>query len=230
MRKIHFNEETITKIKQYINDGHTLNQVCNRFNIKYDTLKRVMFEYNIKPFYFEKSNNPIKITEETENLVCNLFKHTNTTLQDIRIQTKLEHYIVTHILENNFTQQEIDERKAKLYRQSKVGNKNKMFGKTKESHPNYKGVVEDGKGYLMVLKPEWYTGRVGCKHVYQHHVVICEQLNLTEIPKGYCVHHIDGNKKNNDISNLSLMTLSGHTKLHQIQNELCKVQRLSKME
>ena len=35
-----------------------------------------------------------------------------------------------------------------------------------------------------------------------------------EIPDGYVVHHIDGNKENNDISNLTIMTNAEHRKLH----------------
>ena len=35
-----------------------------------------------------------------------------------------------------------------------------------------------------------------------------------KIPKGYHVHHIDGNKANNDISNLRLMKGSEHWELH----------------
>lgn len=35
-----------------------------------------------------------------------------------------------------------------------------------------------------------------------------------EIPDGYEVHHIDGNKSNNDISNLQLLELHEHKKLH----------------
>lgn len=35
-----------------------------------------------------------------------------------------------------------------------------------------------------------------------------------EIPEGYIVHHIDGNKLNNDIKNLCLMTRSEHMKHH----------------
>lgn len=34
------------------------------------------------------------------------------------------------------------------------------------------------------------------------------------IPKGYAVHHIDGDKNNNDFSNLALMSKESHAKLH----------------
>ena len=34
------------------------------------------------------------------------------------------------------------------------------------------------------------------------------------IPKGYHIHHIDGDKSNNDISNLALITASNHERLH----------------
>ena len=34
------------------------------------------------------------------------------------------------------------------------------------------------------------------------------------IPDGYVVHHVDGNRQNNDLSNLTLMTPSDHSQLH----------------
>ena len=48
-----------------------------------------------------------------------------------------------------------------------------------------------------------------------------------EIPKGFVIHHIDFNPKNNDISNLALMSISAHAKLHNQIRNLSKVQRLS---
>lgn len=35
-----------------------------------------------------------------------------------------------------------------------------------------------------------------------------------EIPAGYCVHHIDHDKSNNEINNLSLMKIGDHTSMH----------------
>lgn len=229
MRRIQFNEETINNIRNYINEGHTKRETCNRFTIKLDTLNRVMRENNIKPFYTEKINKSANkpINEECINLVCNLFRNTMISLHDICKEAGIEYWEMQDILKSNFTQYDIDKRKSKMYAKSKQGLNNPMTGKCKENHPNYKGIIDDGNGYSMILKPDWYTGRKNSKHIYLHHAVICESLGITEIPQGFCVHHIDGNKKNNDISNLCLLSMGAHTKLHQLQNRMCKVQRLT---
>lgn len=226
MRKICFDEKTVADIRNYIQGGHTKKETCNRFNIKIDTLNRVMEKNGIEPYY-HKGNGKMPISEEKVNIVCNLFTTTMTSLYDICRIAKIKNYTLQEILKENFTQEQIDNRKSKMYANSKLGDKNPMTGKRGCKHHLYKGVIEDGKGYLMVLKPDWYTGRYGSNHVFQHNVVMCEALGLTEMPKGFVVHHIDGNKKNNDISNLCLLQMGAHSKLHQIQNKMCKVQRLS---
>jgi hypothetical protein len=50
------------------------------------------------------------------------------------------------------------------------------------------------------------------KNILLHHF-IWERYN-GERPKGYHIHHIDGNKGNYDISNLQLVTPSDHQKIH----------------
>ena len=115
----------------------------------------------------------------------------------------------------NYSPEYRKERKKECYRRSKLGNKNPMYGKYREDHPNYKGRVSDGKGYMLVLKPDWYTGRSGSKHIFEHHAVYCEHHGLTEIDTSkYAIHHIDGDKLNNNIENLMMLTHSDHSKLH----------------
>lgn len=226
MRKIKFDEETIKEIQDYINEGHSLKETCNRFTLKIDTLKRVMRENNIKSYYKPHTTKKV-LSKETISLICNLFEHTNTSLHDICKQAKIKYYELQEVLNEFYTEEFQNNRKSHLYALSKMGDKNPMKGKVGELHQNYKGIVSDGKGYLMCLKPDWYTGRKGSKHVFVHTIVMCEALGLTELPKGFEIHHIDGNKHNNDITNLALITNVGHTKLHSIQTKLCKVQRLS---
>lgn len=59
----------------------------------------------------------------------------------------------------------------------------------------------DGKGY-------WQTSRHKRLHVY-----VWEKHN-GKVPDGYQVHHIDGDKTNNDISNLQLLSQSEHMRYH----------------
>lgn len=44
------------------------------------------------------------------------------------------------------------------------------------------------------------------------------------IPKGLQIHHKDGNKENNEITNLELMRLDAHTKIHLHKCPVCGYQ------
>lgn len=144
-----------------------------------------------------------------------LYESTELTLQSIADRTGTSYKRVSNWAKNNYSREYRTQRKRVSYRNSKLGDLNPMRGKYAEQHHNYIGVVSDGKGYLMVLKPKWYTGRKNSKHVFLHHVVVCESLGITAVPPGWCVHHVDGDPYNNAFENLVLMTLGDHLRLHQ---------------
>lgn len=227
MRKIHFNEATINEIRDYINEGHSVKEACNRFTLKYDTMRRVLFENGIVPKRHPKTSHTRDITDEDISSVCNMYEYTNMRMQDISKQTKLPDYVIQKIIHDNFSEQYINNRKSKLYSFSKSGTKNPLSGKLGKDHPNYKEILNDGNGYLMEHRPDWWTSRNKSAYVFQHHIVVAKELGLTQIPKGFVVHHIDGNTMNNDISNLALVSMGGHAKWHSMLRNLCKVQRLS---
>jgi hypothetical protein len=66
------------------------------------------------------------------------------------------------------------------------------------------------------------TGR-GYTSLYgvRMHRVLVEELLGRKLVEGEVVHHIDGNHKNNHISNLQLMTSSEHSKLHHTKFSGC---------
>jgi len=52
------------------------------------------------------------------------------------------------------------------------------------------------------------------KRMGEHNRNFCVLLNIDSIPKGFVVHHINGDKNDNDMSNLALMTYGAHNKIH----------------
>lgn len=143
-----------------------------------------------------------------------VYETTELTLQQIATTTGYTFKQVFNYIVKNYTRVERIKRKSKCYRNSKLGDKNPSFGKFGEDAACYIGIVSDNKGYLMVQKPEWYTGRSGSKHVFQHHVVMCIALGITAIPRGWCVHHCNFITTDNRIENLVLMTMSDHQRWH----------------
>jgi len=72
-----------------------------------------------------------------------------------------------------------------------------------------KTFIHKVKGYRMVS----YLDDDGNAHLdYEHR--LNWKLKYHYVPKGYIIHHIDGNKTNNAISNLMLMTPEEHTRHH----------------
>lgn len=151
-----------------------------------------------------------------DNQVKELFETTTLTYAEMAETLGITPKMVQTRVTRMFTREQRKARKIPNYARSKTGALNPCYGQTRELATNYiGGEVGDGKGYIQVLKPVWYTGRVGCRYVFKHSLAMCEMLGLTEMPSGCIVHHIDGNRLNNDLSNLALMTSGAHTRLHQ---------------
>lgn len=146
--------------------------------------------------------------------IIDLFQNSTLTIQGIADYLGTTFSVVYKITKKNFSKEFRMQRKKENYRRSKLGDLNPMTGKFKDEHPNYKGVVSDNKGYWMRVKPEWYTGRKNSKHIFEHHYQYCLANGLTEIPRGYHVHHKDCDKSNNNPDNLLLISAGDHIRLH----------------
>ena len=157
------------------------------------------------------------LTIEQKAEIFYLYRKTLMTLVEIRRMFNIPQYQFNDfkvLLISEYGLDFYNDRYKKQLSITKLNKRNPMYGKIGNNHPNYKGLVEDGHGYYMILKPDWYTGRKGCKHIFYHHYVMCQYLGITEIPDGFVVHHIDLNPKNNDINNFQLMTIQAHNQLH----------------
>jgi|PlaIllAssembly_1097288.scaffolds.fasta_scaffold00028_11 hypothetical protein len=59
--------------------------------------------------------------------------------------------------------------------------------------------------------------RIGGRAFYKHRLVW--ELENGPIPIGHVVHHKDGNRRNNDLSNLELLSRKAHCKHHQADDK-----------
>ena len=88
---------------------------------------------------------------------------------------------------------------------------------------NGKHAIFNGNRFTKDKRTGYYLSTAKMGNSRQRlHVAVWEYHNCPA-PHGYHVHHVDGNKDNNDISNLKLITASEHLKLH--GRELTEEQR-----
>ena len=82
---------------------------------------------------------------------------------------------------------------------------------------NYKGGKSTQLGYILILNKE-HPHVVG-KYVREHRLVM--ELHLGRyLRPNELVHHINGNKKDNRIENLLLLSRAQHVSLHNYQDKL----------
>jgi len=86
---------------------------------------------------------------------------------------------------------------------SHLGIPNKNKGKGKQYHIGKSG---SHKGYKFI--------RVDGKDYGEHILVYLKSNNLNRIPKGLCIHHLNGNKLDNRPENLVMLDRKTHTSLH----------------
>ena len=92
-------------------------------------------------------------------------------------------------------------RKCHMVFMNRELNPTRMTDEVREKIRNARLGIGDGRSYEKTYG----------KHT---HRIVAEQKLGRSLKKGEIVHHIDGNKRNNDPSNLIVMTQSEHCSLH----------------
>ena len=91
--------------------------------------------------------------------------------------------------------------------------KNRSNAHTGENSYQWKGGRKiTPKGYVQILKKG--HPRADSNGYVLEHILVWEKYTGMQIPDGMVIHHLDGNKTNNHISNLCLMTFGGHSTYH----------------
>jgi hypothetical protein len=100
---------------------------------------------------------------------------------------------------------------AKDGKQKRIENLEKKIGQKWTDSSGYTQIYCGPKSSSKRLYPKssgYYDGSV------REHIIVMEEYLGRPMKKGEVVHHIDGDKTNNDISNLDLCSVQEHNKCH----------------
>lgn len=99
-----------------------------------------------------------------------------------------------------------------LRKTEEISRKNRCFASGKRFAKHQHDPILSTKGYVLVYLPEHH--RADSKGRVFQHIVVFEESTGIIVPSDCVVHHINGNKQDNRIENLCLMTTGAHTALH----------------
>lgn len=71
--------------------------------------------------------------------------------------------------------------------------------------------------YELILAPKGYPGKKYRERYAYEHIIAWWRAHGTCPAKGYEIHHVDGDHRNNKIDNLRLMTSAEHARIHSLK-------------
>ncbi|MGH0406710.1 HNH endonuclease [Bacillus paranthracis] len=109
-----------------------------------------------------------------------------------------------------------------------LGKDNPNFENRGEKNPLFKGGRRiNSRGYVLVYHPE----HPNCDqdgYVMEHRYIMSLHLGRP-LEAWEVVHHKDHNKQNNKISNLEVMSLADHTRLHNEEKEIIRCEKTGRI-
>lgn len=85
--------------------------------------------------------------------------------------------------------------------------------KVGSNHPNWKGGSYICKGYRYIFAP-WHPNRTKIGYVVEHRLVMEKRIGR-KLRRNEIVHHLNGDRLDNRISNLELLSSQGaHNRVH----------------
>lgn len=104
-------------------------------------------------------------------------------------------------------------RKMGMKESKEAETKNRSASRLGHKCPTWKGGVQKTKqGYVRRLVKGHH--RADSSGYVLEHILVWEQATGIRVPEGCCIHHLNGNKSDNRIENLCMMTHGAHTAMH----------------
>lgn len=103
-------------------------------------------------------------------------------------------------------------RKMGMYVPADMESENRSSARSGERCCNWKGGKKNHDGYTQILCRE--HPRADKTGYVLEHIYVWEKETGAAVPNGFCIHHINGDKSDNRIENLCMMTTAAHVKLH----------------
>lgn len=186
----------------YVNKQMTIAEICSELNIKSPkTIIKYMDQYNIP------RKNPNKLRK----------KNTMRGMSNEEFKSYLIEQYATKSINQLSTELNITSAALRKYfvkyKIPFIGHKesNKKYN-SGENGNNWKGGRRiSSEGYIKIYMPDHPHAIGGA--VYEHRYVMEQHIGRL-LTKNEVVHHINGNKSDNRLENLMLLTQSEHSKLH----------------
>lgn len=199
-----FNKDELDTI--YRSKGMTLKKMCKIVGCKSDiTMAKILKEkgidtnYNRRIAYSKRGN---RSDEEFKQFLIDEYLKKKRSMNSIANELNVSKIIVSRYLDKY----EIPKR-TKSEQQKREGAVNWRGGKCITTH-----------GYVKIFLPDHpFASSAG--YVYEHRLVVEKSIGRY-LTSDEIVHHIDQNKKNNDVHNLLVLSAKNHAKLHQFLNLL----------
>jgi transcriptional regulator with XRE-family HTH domain/uncharacterized protein (DUF1330 family) len=193
-----------TLFELYIKQRKTQKQIAETLGVTIKTVQNYMALHNIKGRDVNKENSLLAKLNVTDEQFKNTLKFKYEFQKTSIIKLAREFDVSARIISKYLERYQIPLRNHKeSNRVSNSGSDNPKWNGGKRYHSD---------GYIQVLVPN-HPHSVGCGYVYEHRVIM-EQHVGRFLERDEHVHHLNGNKTDNRIENLQLLSASEHAKLH----------------
>ena len=168
----------------------SVNEIAKIYNCNRDTVRLAMKRFGIVPR--GKIKKPMS-DDLKSNLIMLYVEQRLSTREIARILGRSHKYVSYKLKEIGVT---VDDRITALQ---------------SDRNPDWKGGKTTRDGYVQI------SSKSICEKGKSEHQIVMENYIGRELHENEVIHHIDGDKKNNNINNLALMDRTAHARLHCIE-------------